>query len=342
MDDVLRRALLETRAVTPCVEADVVAAWVEGGLRPAEAASVEAHVSSCARCQAVMATLIRTTPATTPVPGFGARLRALIDGNLRWLVPTAGVAAALLVYLATRPDTSVPVLESLDSRTTTAESPVPGVRPPTPVSEPAPAPTLEKDVSAQPAPSASSAGTVAPEPASTAEPPIPSGPPAVEALRDRSNAPAPDGPAQSVAAPPPPAAPAVAATAPLARLEAREGVAAAAPPVATVVGPGRGLWRIAAGGVEYSRDGGSTWQETTGVTTVVAGAAVSDATCWMVGPQGAVFVTVDGTRFSRVTFPQAVNLTRVVATDERTATVSTADGRSFTTRDQGASWVQVP
>jgi hypothetical protein len=344
MDELLRRALSESRASTACVEADEVAAWVDGGLQPAEAAAVEAHVSSCARCQAMMATLVRTAPVVS-APGIWARILPGRTGRgVRWLVPVAGVAAALAVYVATRPEAPAPALESIDSRVAQSESSVADGRLLAgPASEPAEAlPSregLDKDASAPPASPAAPSGTTSPA----------AGPTTAEAVRDRLSAPAPDAvPPGSIpqvaAAPPAPAAPPVAAAAPAPRVEAREGTAARLGDVTTVVGTGTNRWRITGGRVEYSNDDGTTWRQTSGVTRVVAGAAaaVPDAVCWMVGPEGAVFVTVDGSRFSRVASPAAIDLTRVVASDGQTATVFATDGRAFTTRDQGATWALVP
>jgi photosystem II stability/assembly factor-like uncharacterized protein len=61
--------------------------------------------------------------------------------------------------------------------------------------------------------------------------------------------------------------------------------------------------------------------------------------CWLVGRSGAVLVTTDGTRFSRVSAPAPADFVSVSATDARNATVATADGRRFRTTDQGATWL---
>jgi photosystem II stability/assembly factor-like uncharacterized protein len=39
-----------------------------------------------------------------------------------------------------------------------------------------------------------------------------------------------------------------------------------------------------------------------------------------------------------VAFPEAVDLSAIRATDERRASVSTADGRTFSTTDGGSTW----
>ena len=60
--------------------------------------------------------------------------------------------------------------------------------------------------------------------------------------------------------------------------------------------------------------------------------------CWLVGRGGAILLTVDGRRWSRVAFPEPVDLARIEARDARTAVVTTMDGRVFTTIDGGATW----
>jgi len=61
--------------------------------------------------------------------------------------------------------------------------------------------------------------------------------------------------------------------------------------------------------------------------------------CWLVGPAGTVVVTGDGGRsWQRIAFPAAVDLRSVRATDDKTATVVTADSRQFSTSDGGATW----
>ena len=100
-------------------------------------------------------------------------------------------------------------------------------------------------------------------------------------------------------------------------------------------------WQILRDGtVLRSTTGGTTWDVIAVDRTlqVVAGAAPSPLVCWLVGPKGVVLLTTDARHFEQLTFPDAVDLTAVRATSERSATVSAADGRAFTTADGGASW----
>jgi hypothetical protein len=102
-------------------------------------------------------------------------------------------------------------------------------------------------------------------------------------------------------------------------------------------------WRILPGGaVQRSFNGGSTWQaQGTGVTvTLTAGVSPSPSVCWLVGPRGTILLSVDGRAWRRVDFPETSDLVSVRATDEHTTTVTTSDGRMFSTKDGGLTWVR--
>ena len=111
---------------------------------------------------------------------------------------------------------------------------------------------------------------------------------------------------------------------------------------AEIVSPdGRNRWRPGPPGfVEYSSDGGSTRQTLpTGVSaTLTAGASPSSSVCWLVGRSGTIVLSTDGRRFQRVPFPEGVDLIAVNAVDAQIATVTTADGRRFSTADGGRTW----
>jgi photosystem II stability/assembly factor-like uncharacterized protein len=62
----------------------------------------------------------------------------------------------------------------------------------------------------------------------------------------------------------------------------------------------------------------------------------------MVGRAGAVVLSIDGTAWQPRPFPEAVNLTAVRAMDAKNATVTTSDGRQFSTTDGGATWSKLP
>jgi hypothetical protein len=103
----------------------------------------------------------------------------------------------------------------------------------------------------------------------------------------------------------------------------------------------RNRWRVlASGGVERTTDRGQSWEPITidPAVTLSAGSAPSALVCWLVGPQGVILVTSDGVHFVRAPFTESTDLVSVSAADAQHATVTTADGRPFTTADGGASW----
>jgi photosystem II stability/assembly factor-like uncharacterized protein len=63
---------------------------------------------------------------------------------------------------------------------------------------------------------------------------------------------------------------------------------------------------------------------------------------WIVGADGTVLVTTDGERWQPRAFPEPVDLVGVTASSDATATVTTRDGRRFTTADGGRTWRLVP
>ncbi len=69
-----------------------------------------------------------------------------------------------------------------------------------------------------------------------------------------------------------------------------------------------------------------------------AGSAPSASVCWVVGREGVVVRTTDGSRWTRLPFPNTADLVGVTASSADAATVVAADGRTFSTADGGATW----
>lgn len=101
------------------------------------------------------------------------------------------------------------------------------------------------------------------------------------------------------------------------------------------------VWRIVGGTVEHTADGGATWQpQPVGVATSIrAGAAPEARVCWLAGAAGVVLRTIDGTTWTRMTFPEPADLVAIQASDASHATVTDAAGRRFATNDGGATWM---
>ena len=101
-------------------------------------------------------------------------------------------------------------------------------------------------------------------------------------------------------------------------------------------------WRLRRRTVEKSIDGGKSWTAVpTGIDAEwTAGARRRRPPLWIVGRGGMVARSTDGRAFERIPFPELTDLSAVQATDAQTATVSSADGHTFTTTDGGRSWAR--
>ena len=59
----LRESLVNSSSGTgSCLDAEMLAAWVEGGLVGGQLIAAQEHVAGCSACQATLAALVRTTP----------------------------------------------------------------------------------------------------------------------------------------------------------------------------------------------------------------------------------------------------------------------------------------
>ncbi len=115
------------------------------------------------------------------------------------------------------------------------------------------------------------------------------------------------------------------------------------PPFLAIAPGSRTRWRVGAQGrIEFSRDGGQTWelQHSEVLVDLLAANAPSDSICWAVGRAGTVLRTTDARTWQKLSFPVRVDLVRVLARDDRAAVVFAADGHSFATQDGGYSWEQ--
>ena len=327
LEQALKREFRATDApmTNNCLDAEALAAWMDGGLDTAAIAASEAHVSNCSRCQALVGTMARTLPLA---PGSSA------PGTLRlwrwWLAPIAAATAAVTLWMVVpeqqEPAQAPPVVTADQNAVARAPSPsAPKVEAAAP-----PAPLRDQQQSQVADTVASSANTAKPaaeareRQADLAARKEEAAQPAQESVRTAAEPSAALGAAAGASAPPP------------AALQKRFAVA----PVEVVSPEPSSRWRAVATGLERSEDGGVSWIPIRARSdeAITGGIAVTRNICWLIGRAGLVLVTVDGVTFARVDLPERLDVTMVTATDARSATVTTADGRTFRTGDSGRTW----
>jgi photosystem II stability/assembly factor-like uncharacterized protein len=114
---------------------------------------------------------------------------------------------------------------------------------------------------------------------------------------------------------------------------------------------GFAFWRVGKGGIiARSADAGKTWiaQVSPSMEDWLAGAAMSDKTCWLVGGHGAIARTTDGRHWKKIAAPAAAadsagafpDWLAVTATNKNSVAIVARDGRKFATSDGGKSWRQ--
>src|SRR5689334_14896627 len=96
LPDRLLRETLEDAARTPssqCLGADTLAAWADGAMSGAERRAIETHAARCARCQALLAAMVRSEPPAIERAWWR---------RSAWVLPfaTAAVALAIVVGVA--------------------------------------------------------------------------------------------------------------------------------------------------------------------------------------------------------------------------------------------------
>jgi hypothetical protein len=393
-DRAIEHVLRQVSAAAPvddraCVDGETIAAWTEGQLRGAEADTIERHLSTCARCQQLLAAFARTSPPPVVAMPLWRRWR------LQWLVPIATAATVAAIWVAT----------PQQDRAAYVEPPAPNQASRPSESAPARQDGLSQSAAAKPdavqeSDAASSRRNRAANPLARKAASAPAAPSALEkreefekrlddqkAIVDLQTPPATAAPAPAAAAPPP-AAPvpraeadtekrdtglrpqqrestaagavaggAVAETAPRApqaaptsandqrersaQVGALRGFAQTSAPREIVSPNPANRWRITGGRqVERTTNSGTRWEAVTLPSTGVltAGTSPGPTVCWIVGRGGTVYLTTDGSRFIRIAFPEPLDLVSITATDDRHATVTAADGRTFATADRGETW----
>ena len=329
------------------LDAETVAAWIDGGLDAASLAAAEAHASNCDRCQMLLATVATTLPAEAS-SGLKAAAAPATPGMWRWwFAPLAASAAAVTLWMVVPQDPmqapAAPAPRSEIAATTPQSAPTVGEPAPKPAS-PTPAearlsdaPRVEAGKDTQTKESKALADAAQSN--------------RIDAAGDRDRQEKREAPLERAAeAPPtqapPPAAPAIAAAEPAryaaagAQLGAVSQLRKQAAPLEFASPDASHRWRFATAGVEFSRDGGRTWAaaQIRDGGSLVAGASPAPQVGWIVGRRGLVLLTTDGTNFTRLPFPEAIDLTSVLPLDATRATVAAVDGRTFQTDDSGQNW----
>lgn len=336
VENVLRHVLSDgasSQKQSICPDAETIAAWHEGALGATDAAAMERHVADCPRCRALMAAFIQTTPAAPVVESMWRRWR------LGWAVPLATAATAAALWIAVPRNTSLPT-PSGESRTVSVDAVAPAAPAATPPSAAAAPSALTQTESLQVARAfAIREKSQAASEQESASKPSEDQRAAAAALSARIEA---DKREDANSARPQAAAAAEATVAPRVPTVTRAATLREEIALSEIVVPGgTARWRIVGGRrIERAPGPGREWAPASidASDPLTAGTAPSATVCWIVGRRGAVYVTTDGMRFVRVPFPEMSDLVSVAATDERRATVSSADGRSWTTADQGQTW----
>jgi hypothetical protein len=292
-----------------CLDAETVAAWTDGGLSGAALEMAQSHVADCARCQSLVGAMARTNAAVSQPETERATRRWL-----GWLVPLTAAAAAVALWIAVPREATPPLPRAAEVQT---PAPNPTAQEPAFRDKQLEAPLEKKEEQAPKAAARNERPTAAPE-----------------LRRDTGQLEA-DSLQQRQAASPPAAAPqaAPAEEAPASAQASADKARTTAPTQASA-----GLARSANAFAQMCAPGWSA-VPTDIAAQLTAGAAPSTSVCWLVGHGGVVIVSIDeGRNWRRLAFPETTDLSAVQATDARTASVSTADGRTFSTSDGGITW----
>ena len=92
-----------------CLDAETVAAWMDGVLPADVLAAAEGHAAGCARCQAVLSAMARTAPPVARRSWWPASL------TFRFLVPATAAATAVALWIAVAPGVRQPELPAPSS-----------------------------------------------------------------------------------------------------------------------------------------------------------------------------------------------------------------------------------
>jgi hypothetical protein len=356
--NLLRRSLHDSDDV--CPGPDILAAYFERSLDRQQSARYELHLSQCARCREGLAALDRVGASAAPSQPF-SYWAWLWDW--RRLAPVAAALIIAAVWMARRPapkpTSEPPPLVALSrSREVPPTSPEPPARSiPSGIPRVNPATNLTSDFGRAEKPQAGKEKkeAVADLDAEVSKPVSRNAAASVMPGGNAGNVAAPSGAARIASEPSTMEMKgqqtSAAARAPARAAKTDTGLRSQAVTLEAVAHRSTGemvatpdpkvLWRIADGGlVERSQDGGVSWQGQLpdAGTQLTAGSAPSENICWFVGPGSVIVLTTNAKDWKRISPPVSADFVAITAEDASTATVTTADGRKFTTGDGGVHW----
>jgi len=102
-----------------------------------------------------------------------------------------------------------------------------------------------------------------------------------------------------------------------------------------------GWWRLPGDGyVEFSPDAGEDWhrQLLDRDAQLLTGAAPGGRVFWIVGREGVIYLTTNGTKWKKIIPPDNADFVAITARDARSASITASDRRLFTTEDGGRTW----
>ena len=297
-----------------CPAPEVLAAYYDRSLSRAERARVDTHLLACPRCQSMMAAMVRADDS----PSVASSRREAIYWITRVATPIAAIAATIAfavgLHHRASPPPEVIALASPAAVQPQAQAPAPPASMELPMKRPQPeAGSLVARNLSEPHPAALARAKAA-QPSEVAKS-------APLAARAEFSA----GPSAGAAA----------------VSGSSAGYAIVKPRVYRVASPdGSVVWRFGSQGLIFLSDNSAkdrVVRQTGG--ELLAGAAPSDDVCWIVGKSGIILRTRDrGAHWQIIKPPLDSDFSAIAATDSNNATITTASGQRYITRDGGVTW----
>jgi hypothetical protein len=147
-DSMLRRGLSADAppAAQGCPDADLLAAYYERSIEPAEMERFDAHLAMCARCREQIAALVRSEPPNEKT----LEARAPWLWNWRWLAPAVAAIAIIVIWIGVREHNEAKS-EPIEVAMTQTRPQEPAVPSPTVAQRASPARTVTGDGLSKPA-----------------------------------------------------------------------------------------------------------------------------------------------------------------------------------------------